>query len=70
MPKELPLSISSCTPEEATAFADELTELSKQQSQALQQAAYFRMTLEESKAWDERHVRIGDLCRLLGKYKP
>jgi hypothetical protein len=50
-------------------LADELSKLSKQQSIALQQSAYLSMSPEEAREYDERRVRIGKLCSILGKFK-
>ena len=49
---------------EQQALLDELTQLSKTQSAALQQAAYFRMTKNEADEYDARAKRIGELCAL------
>jgi hypothetical protein len=55
--------------EQAEALTRELTELSQQQSQALQTAAYFRMTTEEATKYDARRERIAQISALLGKIK-
>jgi len=55
--------------EQIAALADELARLSKRQSDALQSAAYFKMTREEAAEYDERRARIRELTALLGKYK-
>jgi len=36
----------------------------------LEAAIYVSMSQEEAKEYDERGARIGELCRLLGKFKP
>jgi hypothetical protein len=51
-------------------LAAELSELSKQQSEALISSAYSRMSAKEMKEYDERRLRIGELSELVGKYKP
>jgi hypothetical protein len=51
--------------EQAKELADELSVLSKQQSQALQTAAYIRMSQEEARTYDERSRRIGEIWGLL-----
>jgi hypothetical protein len=56
--------------DEAKALAEELSELSKQQSEALQTAAYMRMSKDEAEKFDQRRARIGEICGLLGKFKP
>jgi len=61
--------MKNVTTERMAALADELAQLSKRQSDALQNAAYFRMTREEAAEYDERRTRIGELSALLGKYK-
>jgi hypothetical protein len=55
---------------ELQALFDELTKLSKAQSAALQQAAYFRMTKNEADEFDARAKRIGELCALTTDFKP
>ena len=57
------------TAEQAEVLAKELSELSKQQSEALKSATYIPMTKEEAIIYDNRRERIGELCKLLGKYK-
>ena len=57
-------------PSEYKELADELSELSKLQSQALQASAYKLMNAQEVKEYDARRIRIGDLCERLGKFKP
>ena len=56
--------------EQANKLSDELTALSKQQSEALLSSAYIRMSLEEAKEYDKRRIRIGEICELLAKFKP
>ena len=50
-------------------LAAELSELSRQQSEALLSSAYSRMSAKEMKEYDERRLRIGKLSKLVGKYK-
>ena len=52
--------------ERAKELADELAALSKQQSAALQTAAYIRMSAEEAEHYDQRRIRIGEIWRLMG----
>jgi hypothetical protein len=58
------------SPEAAKELADELAGLSKQQSNALKIAAYINMSQEESDEYERRRKRIGELCELLGRFKP
>jgi hypothetical protein len=51
-------------------LADELSILSKQQSMALQKAAYFSMSDGEAQKYDERRIRIGQICDQLAKFRP
>ena len=56
--------------EEAMRLSAELSLLSGQQYEALQKAPYHRMSDWERDAYDRRRVRIGELCTLLGKFRP
>jgi hypothetical protein len=58
------------SPEQVKELADELSVLSKRQSVALQGAAYQQMSREEAAEYDVRRVRIGEICALLGKFRP
>jgi hypothetical protein len=51
-------------------LADELSDLSKLQSHALQASAYALMNAQEAQEYDARRIRIGELCERLGKFKP
>jgi hypothetical protein len=53
-----------------TELTAELAELSKKQSQALQAAPFPKMYAEEKAEYEKRRLRIGELCELVGKYKP
>lgn len=55
--------------EQASALAKELSELSQQQSEALQSSIYMGMSNEEAAAYDKRAERITELCRRLGRYR-
>ena len=55
--------------EQLSELADELSKLSKQQSIALQASAYIQMNAQEAGEYDERRVRIGELCSVLGTLK-
>jgi hypothetical protein len=50
-------------------LANELSELSKQQSDALPRAAYIRMSEEEAHAYNQRGTHIREILRTLGKVK-
>jgi hypothetical protein len=54
----------------AKGLADELTALAKHQSEALQNAAYIKMSAKETQQYDKRAARISELCGLLGKFRP
>lgn len=56
--------------EKAEQLADELSALSKQQSEALHKGAYISMSKEEEKQYDLRRTRISEICTLLGKFRP
>lgn len=61
--------MSSLSSPEAKKLMGELTELSKKQSEALQTAAYLKMSDAEAKAYDERCERIGKISQLLRNYR-
>jgi len=65
-----PIAGKDVTSEEARALADELSELAKQQSLALQSAPYIKMSQQEAREYDARRLRIGELYSWLGLYKP
>lgn len=56
--------------QEAQRLAEELSDLSKQQSTALQQAIYTGMSKEEAAAYDKRAEHISELCSRLSKFRP
>jgi hypothetical protein len=56
--------------EQAKELADELSALSKEQSKALQNAAYIKMTAEDASHYDGRAKRIKEISTLLGTYTP
>jgi hypothetical protein len=56
--------------EEAKKLAEELSALSRRQSEALQIAAYMKMSKEEAEHYDERARRIGQICGQLRKFRP
>ncbi len=47
----------------------ELSALSKQQFAALEKATFLGMTIEETVEYDNRHARIGEICREIDKFK-
>ena len=53
--------------EQVEALANELKELSKLQSEALQTAPYFHMSPEEALKYDERRLRIAQISSIVGK---
>jgi len=54
---------------EKNELQKEIEELTKQQSEALKQAIYFPMTVEESNSFDERANLIDKLHRELMKFQ-
>ena len=54
---------------EKNELQKEIEELTKQQSEALKQAIYFPMTVEESYSFDERANLIDKLHRELMKFQ-
>jgi hypothetical protein len=56
--------------EQAKELADELSALSKKQSETLQIAAYAQLPKEEAEKYDKRRTRIQELCTMLGKSMP
>jgi hypothetical protein len=56
--------------EQAKELAQEMATLSKQQFEALQTAAYMRMSQDEAAQYDRRRLRIGEICGLLSKFTP
>jgi len=54
---------------EAKQLADELSELSHQESEALQAATYLGMTQEQADEYEKRAARISELCKPLGKFR-
>lgn len=56
--------------EQARRLSDELADLSKKQSEALESAAYLKMSKEETAAFDRRQERIFELCALLSRFRP
>jgi len=44
-------------------------DLGKQQFAALQKATFLGMTIEETVEYDNRHARIGEICREIDKFK-
>jgi hypothetical protein len=58
------------SPEQARELTADLSALSKLQSAALQGAAYIRMSAAEAKEYDQRCIRIGEICAELVKFRP
>ena len=63
------LTPDDISPKQLSELAEELSTLSKKQSQALQASVYIQMNAQEAREYDERRVRIGELCSILGKFK-
>jgi hypothetical protein len=57
------------TADEAEALTVEHATLVKQQYEALQKAPYIRMPQSEADAYDERRLRIEEICLRLAKYR-
>jgi hypothetical protein len=62
--------LDKLSPEQAKELTEEMAALAKQQFQALQTAAYMRMSPDEAEQYDLRRLRIGQICGLLSKFKP
>ena len=61
MGKTVGMEPDKLSAEQAKKLADELSALSKLQSEALEAAIYVSMSQEEAKEYDERGARIGEL---------
>lgn len=46
----------------------ELSKLSRQQNVALQTASYEKMSKAEAEEYDERRIRIAEICALLSRF--
>jgi hypothetical protein len=55
---------------EIAKLSAEHASLARQQYEALQKPSYVRMSANEAAAYDERRLRIGELCDLLAKFRP
>jgi hypothetical protein len=64
------MSGDDITSSEAKDLAEELSRLTRQQYEALQRASYLHMSANEAAEYDERRIRIGELCGVLGKFRP
>jgi hypothetical protein len=67
---DMELGNETLSAEQVQKLADELSQLSKQQSKALQTAAYFSMSAEDAYDYDKRRERIAELCTLIGNFRP
>jgi hypothetical protein len=56
--------------DEAQKLSAELSVLTKQQYEALQEASYLNMSPQQAAEYDQRRLRIGNICELLTKFKP
>jgi hypothetical protein len=52
---------------EIASLSAEHASLARQQYEALQKSSYVRMSASEAAAYDERRVRIGEICDLLAR---
>jgi hypothetical protein len=57
------------TIQQAKELADELSGLSKVQSETLETATYIKMTTQDAAHYDGRARRIKEICTLLGTYE-
>jgi hypothetical protein len=55
---------------EIASLSAEHASLARQQHDALQKSSYVRMSASEAAAYDERRLRIGEICDLLAKLRP
>jgi hypothetical protein len=55
--------------DEAKELSKELSILSRQQYEALQKASYLNMPQEDADEYNNRRLRIGEICELLAKFK-
>ncbi|HEY1650124.1 MAG TPA: hypothetical protein VGF96_19225 [Terracidiphilus sp.] len=55
--------------DEAKELSMEMAALSRQQYEALQKSSYIRMSKEEADAYNERRLRIGEICDLLAEFR-
>jgi hypothetical protein len=63
------ISDQSLSSEEANALGEELGKLTRQQYTALQKSSYLHMTEEEAYEYDNRRLRIGEICEFLAKFR-
>jgi hypothetical protein len=56
--------------DEVEKLSAELSALSKQQYEALQKASYPKMPPGQAAEYDRRRLRIGQIGKLLAKFKP
>jgi len=43
--------------------------LARQQYEALQKSSYIKMTSQDAAAYDQRRLRIGEICQLLARFR-
>jgi hypothetical protein len=43
--------------------------LARQQYEALQKSPYINMTCQDAEAYDQRRLRIGEICQLLARFR-
>jgi hypothetical protein len=54
---------------EIERLSAEHSSLAKKQYEALQKSPYVRMSASEAATYDERRLRIGEICDLLAKFR-
>jgi len=50
-------------------LSEEHASLARQQYEALQKSPYVRMSESEARVYDERRLRIGEICELLAEFR-
>jgi hypothetical protein len=55
--------------DEALALSAELAALTRHQYEALLKSSFALMSLEESREYDKRRVRIGEICEKLKTFR-
>jgi hypothetical protein len=60
---------SSKRVDEVESLSMELSALSRQQSEALQRSSYVKMPPRDADEYDNRRLRIAELCEFLSKFR-
>jgi hypothetical protein len=64
------MGISTIPPaNEIASLSAEHASLARKQYEALQKSPYVRMSASEAEAYDERRLRIEELCKILAKFR-